>query len=80
MKRIYIPTRGVEDWQRLLAEPEKQWKTGLARSIAYSWEEAGGFPHEIYKALDDGFPGIVPPYHYSGASSSIARRQSCIAK
>jgi hypothetical protein len=61
MKRIYTPTRGVEDWQSLLAEPEKQWKTGFsARSIAYAWEEAGGFPHEVYKALDDGFPGIVP--------------------
>lgn len=47
MKRIYTPTRGVEDWQRLLAEPEEQWKTGFsARSIAYSWEETGVFPHE----------------------------------
>lgn len=48
MNHIYIPTSGVEDWRRLLADPEKQWRTGFsARSIANAWESAKGFPPEI---------------------------------
>ncbi len=48
MPRIYVPTTGVESWQALLADPVKHWKTGYsAKSLAYSWEEAEGFPAEI---------------------------------
>ena len=48
MNRIYIPSTGIEDWRRLLADPEKQWRTGFsARSLAYAWESAKGFPPEI---------------------------------
>lgn len=49
MKRIYIPTSGPSDWQRLLAEPEKQWRTGYsAKALAACWEAAdGSFPPEI---------------------------------
>ena len=48
MSRIYVPTTGVENWQALLADPVKHWKTGYsAKSLAYSWEEAQGFPAEI---------------------------------
>jgi hypothetical protein len=48
MSRIYVPTTGVESWQALLADPVKHWKTGYsAKSLAYSWEEAQGFPGEI---------------------------------
>ena len=48
MKKIYVPSVGVEDWQKFLAEPEKQWKTGFsAKSLAYCWEEANGFPREV---------------------------------
>lgn len=50
MNNIYIPTSGVEDWRKLLADPEKQWRTGFsARSIAYAWENANGFPPEIHR-------------------------------
>jgi hypothetical protein len=28
MKRIFIPTRGGSDWQRLLAKPMYHWKKG----------------------------------------------------
>lgn len=65
MTKIYIPSSGPDNWQQFLAEPEKQWRTGYsAKSMAYSWEEANGFPAEIQQALDDsdidGFNGIVP--------------------
>jgi len=54
MTRIYIPSAGPDSWQQFLAEPEKQWKTGYsAKSLAYSWEEADGFPKEISDALAD---------------------------
>ena len=46
--RIYVRTQGVQDWQRLLAEPVKHWRTGYsARALAHCWESASGFPPEI---------------------------------
>ena len=58
MTRIYIPSAGPKSWQQFLAEPEKQWQTGFsAKSLAYSWEEADGFPNEIQKVLAD--PGVA---------------------
>lgn len=60
MNRFYIPTTGVEDWRRLLADPEKHWRTGFsARSLAYAWESAKGFPPEI----QDLFTRSDPPFH-----------------
>jgi hypothetical protein len=51
--RIYIPATKPEDWKRLLADPEKQWKTGYsAKAIAYAWQEADGFPAEIQKVFN----------------------------
>jgi hypothetical protein len=48
MHRILIPTESAEDWTRLLADPEKQRRKGYsARSLAYCWEDAKGFPSEI---------------------------------
>ena len=50
MNNIYIPTSGVEDWRKLLADPEKHWRTGFsARTIACAWENANGFPPEIQR-------------------------------
>ena len=72
MTNIYVPSQGVEDWRRFLAEPEKQWKTGYsAKSLAYSWEEANGFPREIqtifkdseFEDLKDIEPLIIIPEH-----------------
>jgi hypothetical protein len=60
MNHIYIPTSGVEDWHRLLADPEKHWRTGFsARSMAYAWESAKGFPPEI----QDLFTLSEHPFH-----------------
>lgn len=48
MKRIFVPTTGPDDWKRLLAEPDKQWKAGFsAKSLAWRWEEADAFPSEV---------------------------------
>lgn len=48
MTKIFLPSSGPSDWQKLLAEPDKQWKTGYsAKSIAYCWEDTGELPAEI---------------------------------
>lgn len=47
MSRILVFTSGPQDWQGLLADPEKHWKSGYsARTLAHSWEAADGFPAE----------------------------------
>lgn len=51
---IYIPATKPEDWQHLLAEPEKQWRDGYsAKSLAVALHRNGGFPQEIRKAFDN---------------------------
>lgn len=48
MTKIYIPSNSPEDWQALLADPEKHWRTGYsAKATAYSWHLSDGFPREI---------------------------------
>ena len=52
--RIYILAEGPENFKNFLAEPDKQWKTGYsAKTLAYSWCEAAGFPSEISNAFKD---------------------------
>lgn len=52
MSYIYIPAKNAEDWAQLLADPVKQWRTGYsARTLAYSWQSADGFPDEIKAAF-----------------------------
>ncbi len=72
MRKIYVPSGGVEDWRKFLAEPDKQWRTGYsAKSLAYSWEEADGFPREVqavfeeseFEELRDIEPLLVVPEH-----------------
>ncbi len=49
---ILIPTKSPEDWRAFLAE-ESHWRTGRsAKSLAYCWEEAGGFPASVKKAFE----------------------------
>jgi len=73
MKRIYTPTVKAQDWQRLLARPDRHWKAGFsAMSVAQSWEAAGGaLPREIADLLktstDSGLHGselllAIPEY------------------
>ena len=60
VKRIYVPTLGTQDWQRLLADPAKHWKTGYsARTLAECWEAADGWPPEIGALLRlSGIPAL----------------------
>ena len=52
MTKILIPANSADEWQRFLAEPGKQWKTGYsAKAIAHCWKEAGGIPPEIKAVL-----------------------------
>lgn len=54
MPKFFSPADKAADWQQLLAKPDLHWKTGYsARSIAYSWTEARGFPREVKAVLDD---------------------------
>ena len=55
MTRIFVPSRGPEDWRRLLASPETQWRAGFsAMAAALSWEAAKGLPPEIAAILGPG--------------------------
>jgi len=52
LKYIYIPAKNADDWAVLLADPLKHWRTGYsARTLAYSWQNADGFPSEIQTAF-----------------------------
>ena len=53
MPKFFAPADKPSDWQQLLADPIKHWKTAYsAKSIAYSWTEARGFPREVHAVLD----------------------------
>ncbi len=57
MSQIYIPTSSAEQWAEFLAEPVKHWRQGYsARTLAYSWQEASGFPAEVGSVLASAFP------------------------
>jgi hypothetical protein len=50
--KFYIPTSNPQDWKSLLAEPDKQWKTGYsAKALAYCWQEAKDFPECVRNAF-----------------------------
>src|SRR5687768_9079383 len=52
MRTIYIEAEGPEAWQRFLAEPEKQWKTGFsARTLAHCWHSGACLPQSVADVL-----------------------------
>lgn len=52
MTNFFGPADQANDWQQLLAKPTLHWKTGYsAKSLAYSWTEAQGFPAEVADTL-----------------------------
>ena len=54
METIYVPSKGVDDWCSFLADSKKQWRTGFsAKTLAYCWEEANGFPQEVAQVFKD---------------------------
>ena len=57
MSKIYLPASSAEQWAEFLAEPVKQWRQGYsARTLAYAWQEAHGFPAEVGSVLASVFP------------------------
>ena len=47
-----VPTSGVADWKKLLADPDKHWREGYsAHALATRWQTAHGFPPEISALL-----------------------------
>ena len=56
MKRIYVSTKGVEDWKSRLADSEKHWKVGYSSyALAHLWESvnnARGLPKPVAQVLD----------------------------
>ena len=45
---FFMRTSSPEDWKSKLADPNKHWKFGYsARTLAYSWMEAQGFPISV---------------------------------
>lgn len=52
MPIVYAPISSPEEWKNLLAEPEKQWRTGYsARTLAHCWLASDGIPAEITSLL-----------------------------
>lgn len=48
MPLIYVPISSPEEWKNLLADPEKQWRTGYsARTLAYCWLASDSIPAEL---------------------------------
>lgn len=52
MTGIYLPCTDPEKWRDLLADPDKQWRSEYsAKTLAYAWSEAKGFPNEVQAVL-----------------------------
>jgi len=52
MTRIFIPTSSLDDWRRLLADPEHHWQDGCAaKRLAQAWIDADGFPPAVSRVL-----------------------------
>lgn len=59
MTRIYVPASSAEQWAQFLADPVKHWRQGYsARALAYSWQEAAGFPAEVASVLASQFAAV----------------------
>lgn len=49
---FYRLIENPEDWQLLLAEPDKHWRTGYsAKALAHCWQESRGFPPEVRRVF-----------------------------
>jgi hypothetical protein len=56
---IYVPASGPESWRALLADPEKQWRSGFsAKALAHCWQESNGFPETVRNVLDSNAPFV----------------------
>jgi hypothetical protein len=52
-KKFFVPTETSKDWKRLLARPDRHWRTGFsAQALANCWETANGFPPEVWSVFN----------------------------
>jgi hypothetical protein len=50
--KFFRPITNPEEWKQLLAEPDKQWKTGhSAKALAYCWQDATDFPQAVKRVF-----------------------------
>lgn len=81
-KKIYIPTVDPRDWQRFLADPVMQWRTGFsAKTLAHCWEDAEGLPSEIASMLQTRNGDVelllaIPEYKVALPGSSLGASQN----
>ena len=53
MPRILALSSGPNDWKKLLADPDKHWRSGYsACTLAHCWEAVEGFPAEVSLAFN----------------------------
>lgn len=51
-KKILMPSEGPESWKKLLADPDKQWRTKFsAKTLAHCWEDFENLPSEFEDSL-----------------------------
>ena len=63
MPRILHFTTGPQDWQALLADPQKHWRTGFsARTLAHCWEAANGLPAEVQAVFTDSKEALLSDF------------------
>ncbi|WP_409274981.1 DUF6946 family protein [Neobacillus sp. SCS-31] len=52
MGKYFVPTKGVESWRELLANPDTQWKEGCsAYELAHCWEYADNLPSCVVRVF-----------------------------
>ena len=52
MAKFFMASSGPDDWRGYLASPSNQWRTGFsAKTLAYCWEAAGGFPASVTRVF-----------------------------
>jgi hypothetical protein len=83
MSKILIPSAGADDWQRFLAKPDLQWKSGYsARALAHCWEAANGIPREVAEIMAVGFGSpellFAVPEHKTSLPGGTRESQSDI--
>jgi hypothetical protein len=77
---ILVPATSLDDWKRLLADPDKHWREGYsAHALATRWQAACEFPSELARlfATHDATAGAalllaIPEHHVPLAGGARA--------
>ncbi|PHP68217.1 hypothetical protein CSC94_06070 [Zhengella mangrovi] len=78
MTRILVPSRGLESWQALLADPQRHWREGYsAMAVARSWEAARGLPPEIAGLFEPGVELLLAIPEHTVRLPGAGRASQC---